>query len=335
MLSRREVLAALGLLTWSERMRLFAKKPAPAAGVPPVFHIAADEDGLYGVSSAALQAPWLVWSRPRGQPYPIELAREGAPIVGILPHGAHVYYLAENRVLRVVKTGGPSEVMARAAHPPSFLAADRTDLYVSIGDTRRVYAGGAPPAHPGSVLRMPLAGGPLTQLVEHRSGRPRLALDDDRVYLATDDGIASVAKNGGPLLPLTGSGDPNQQPVALLSAGAVLYAAVQGELRRIEKQGGAEHVLYRASILLDLAAKDGWVYAVRNGAYRGPGLPFEPGGVVACSFKTGAMQTVAEPLRAPQQIAVGGPTLFVLELATGTGSDGLSQVREFPALPPV
>ena len=314
-------------------MSLWAKKPPVAPRLnAPIYQIAADDDALYAVSSAGLGEPSILWCLPHGQSIPQELTR-ASDLGSITPYREHIYFTSGGRVMRVAKRGGTAEQLAQHSQPFSFAVRDDTSLYLSVSDTRRAYSGGAPPVHPGAILRMPLSGGPLVELVEHRSGIPSLAVDEARVYLATDDGIASVDKNGGALRALIASGDPNERPYKLASGGAFLYAPVRGELREIDKQTGKAKILYRASILLDVAAHDGWIYVVRNTAFLGPGKPPEPGGLLAISQLNHEVRTIAEPLAGPQQVAAGGNKIFVLENALTNEPKGLALVKSFSTLP--
>ncbi len=162
-LARRRLLAVGSLLTCVGATRSWGLDPA--VSLPPIYSIAADDDGLYG--SAGSFPQHILWRLAHGQPEPAVLARTSDRIFrNVMPYGPDLYFTSDDQVMRVPKAGGTTEQVAEhpGGNPVFDMVRDETDLYVSIQDTRRPMAGGVPNPHPGGLLRMRLPRGKLVPL---------------------------------------------------------------------------------------------------------------------------------------------------------------------------
>ena len=139
-------------------------------------------------SPAAAPAAWLRASR---------LAEKQDHALGIVADGGFVYFVtggfakAQNAVKRVPVSGGAVETLASGDFVVSgYLATDEAFVYFTS-------------EWPGTVMRVPKAGGPVTTLLAEQPRPTFVALDDKFVYFATyakeapGGTIARVSKQGG------------------------------------------------------------------------------------------------------------------------------------------
>jgi len=268
-----------------------------AAPAMTLYDLRADGEALYWRSSDSQS---LI--RFDGQP------RVLAPALGpFVLDGDHVYVSHYDRLLRVAKAGGVGGE-AWIGEAIADLAVDRDHVYIAIADTR--YLDGRPvDPHPGRILRLPKAGGPPVELVQHEGSIPRVVVDEHTVYYTTDRAVCSLA--GGPL---AATENHAASSIALDDTHVIFCAG--GEVRRVPKTGGPVEVLYRAQIMLEARVYRGSILATRN-------LAFDRGTIAERAalirIQNGRSEIVADLDASPHGLAADDRGVFVLLTALGSG----------------
>lgn len=313
--NRRELLSGLAL-TMLYGLRAEALQGGLKSALGAIQEIAASETGVYVTTDLAL---WFIVDERVFQL--IQSTGLRLPIA----RGTVLYCVdSAGRVLGADRNTAAAKIIADAHRSVHHMVLDDAHVYVACRDTRRSLEGGAPDAQPGVVLRAPLAGGPFEKLAEHQSALPSLAVDADRVYLSTDDGIAFVEKRGGALRTLVATNDANQRPAAMIAHEHRLYTLTQNQLREIDPTSGSTRTLHDAPLLLDLVARGEWIYVVRGSV---AGKPPRPGALLAVSTKSGAVKSLDESLHFPQKVALGKDSAWVLESALYASKPGPAQLK--------
>jgi hypothetical protein len=130
---------------------------------------------------------------------------------GLVADDAYLYWTtlglgdADGQLLRMAKTGGPTEVLAAGRRRPHQLAIDATRLFwVDEGASAGLPGDGA-------VASVPKAGGAVTELATAQPGAIALTLHGDDVYWANrpsgslNGTVQRVAKSGGASVLLAGA----------------------------------------------------------------------------------------------------------------------------------
>jgi hypothetical protein len=292
--------------------------PAERATAPAstLYNLEADGDALYWTSAPGLGQPTTLLRLAHGASQPT-VVLTAAWIRAFAPSGSDVFVALDDRLVRVAASGGPVTVLADHL-PAATVLATPDAIYVATADTRNL-AGPSPDPHPGAVVRIPRAGGPPVVLATHASGVPRMALDEQRIYLTGPTGILAMPRDGGAFVEL--ARDEANPPRALALDGDHVYVVSGGELRRFDKAGGPATVLYRAQILLDVRIQDGFVYVSRNLAYD-RGQIAETAALVRVSLRGGAPELIAQPPDRPLSTAADARGVYAIlsALDPGTGT---------------
>jgi hypothetical protein len=175
-----------------------------------------------------------------------------------------VFFADGDRILRVAKRGGSPVRVATVPAPVFELAVAGDSVYVSFADTRDM-TGRNLKARPGQILKIAKKGGAAVELGEHNSPLPHMAIDNRTVFFTGRGTILSMPIGGGPLTIL--ARDDSHSPGSIAIDGGAVYFSAGGEVRRVAKTGGRVDVLYRAHIVLDVRTAGGAIYAARNLAY--------------------------------------------------------------------
>jgi hypothetical protein len=289
---------------------------------------------LYGLAADGLATYWrscapdggcAIASLAEGAAAPTQLlARPGLRAFAV--DGDDLFVVADAQLLRLPSVGGAPTVLADGL-PGFAVAVDGGDVFVTVGDTRRMDGGGGAGVHPGRLVRVPRAGGAAVTLVELEAALPHLAVDGRRVYIADDHGVAAVPRDGGALTRL--ATDPAHGAAALAVDDDALYFAAGGEVRRVGKDGGLVTVLYQAQIILDVKVRGGVVYAARNLAFD-RGRILEPAALVAVAAGGGAPRILAELAASPRSIAVDGRGLLALQVGLGASTGQPDRIVGYP-----
>lgn len=202
---------------------------------------------------------------PTGGGAPIVLAAQRDDVTFMAVDDAFVYYVDGIGVFQVPVGGGTPNALRKDAGSPQGVAVDGDSVYfVDRGD----------PLHPGSLSRMPKAGGDPVELVKgtgYMGGFPvgAIVLDDVNVYFgAWNRQIVSVPKAGGSTTVLSSI----ESPTAMATAGRDLYwvngGSMSGDvdygLKRMSRDGVVNAtVLDKAAEVTNLASDgDGTYYVV-------------------------------------------------------------------------
>jgi hypothetical protein len=237
-----------------------------SAGDRKLYHLRADDRAIYWVSCAAPDDPCTLHRLAHGAAAPESVATL-ASASGLRAYALDtndVFFADGDRILRVPKRGGSPARVATVTGPVFELAVAGDSLYASTADTRDM-TGRNLTARPGTLLRIPKIGGSAVELGEHNSPLPRMAIDRRTVFFTGRGTILSMPIGGGPLSVL--ARDDSYPPSSIAIDGDSVYYTAAGEVRRVAKAGGRVDVLYRAQIVLDVRAAGGAIYAARNVAY--------------------------------------------------------------------
>jgi hypothetical protein len=227
-----------------------------------------------------------------------------------------VYMTTEGRIVRLAKSGGRPEVIARVEGWIKDLQIVRDSIYVSTADTYGMTGRNPDPRH-GTILRFPKAGGAIRKITETESSNPLMAIDDRRVYFVGDGSIQSVPIDGGPVRTL--ARDAANPAMSIAADRDAIYFAAGGEVRRVPKSGGAVSVVYKARIVLKVRVQDGFVYASRNLAFDRGGIA-ETAAIVRIPTSGGHAEVLASPSESPQDMAVDRAGVYVLLSSLGEKS---------------
>lgn len=183
---------------------------------------------------------------------------------------------------------------------------------------------------PGSVTRVPLAGGPVEVVVDlAENGRAALgvALDATTIFFTAGGGFVSP-DDGTYRVPLTGGATSQIDAVGNVIAvddthvywggNDVKGTCCPGVIRRMPKGGGdVEHVATGPSLIGDMVLDATHVFWTT----------YESGAVMRATLDGSEVVELASGLDEPGAIVVAGDTLYVI--ATG-GIDGVSAVLRMP-----
>lgn len=121
----------------------------------------------------------------------------------------------------------------------------------------------SPSGTPDALLRLSKATGEITVLAPGVAQTGAIALDDDYVYLATNnftEGVIRVAKSGGPIEVLFTTG--RARDVAVTNDYVYAFAGHPADLWRIPKSGGPAESLLRAIASTQLRSHGNKIYYV-------------------------------------------------------------------------
>jgi hypothetical protein len=146
------------------------------------YGIAVDVTSVYWTSFGD---PCMVMKAPLNGGRPATLAKVTGPGFGIAVDATHVYWVTVNAVMRVALAGGSEDTLA--ATGGTGIAIDETSVYFTDH------------ASPGSVNKVPLAGGPATVLASGQAVPAGIVVDATSVYWVNQGDGAG----GGSVMKLT------------------------------------------------------------------------------------------------------------------------------------
>lgn len=192
---------------------------------------------------------------------PSEILAQGGfvPAGGIACDETYVYWTNSTQpsVMRVLKTGGPPQVVLRQLpQSPRELALDGAYVYLATfrKDT------------PGFILRVPKTGGVAQTLISGRDAIHGLVMDDGALYFVGGQELLKVGKEGGEVQTVLAKTD-RVAAIRLLADGQSLFFFHEQEtigryaLARLPKAGGPLTILAgRGTALKQIAQSDTHVY---------------------------------------------------------------------------
>lgn len=232
-----------------------------------LYHVRADDRAIYWVSCAGLTDPCDLHRLAHDAADATESATTLASAPDLRTYAldtTDVFFADGDRIVRVAKRGGSPVRVATVPAPVFELAVAGDSVYVSLADTRDM-TGRNLKARPGKILKIAKKGGAAVELGDHNSPLPHMAIDNRTVFFTGRGTILAMPIGGGPLTIL--ARDDSHSPGSIAIDGGAVYWAVGGEVRRVAKTGGSVDVLYRAQIILDVRAAGGAIYAARNLAF--------------------------------------------------------------------